>query len=189
MSRNKITHTFARAAVVLVSLMSLNLTASASTEPETSGKGSFAWGAETGGSIDMSANDMSSFDIGASFGFKKSWIKFLGIGAEMDVMLSNSARSFPIYASLKTNFQKRHSLVFMDLRAGVAVNYLPNDYQQTGAYAFGGVGINLAQGKTFSSFIVIGYTFKQFENITLTDDSLLKMPPLHMASVRLGVTF
>ena len=152
-------------------------------------KASFAWGAEAGSSIDMSANDMSSIDISASFGYKRGWIKFLGIGAAMDIMVSNSSRSFPIFASFKTNFRKRPSLVFMDLRAGVAVNYLPNDYQQTGAYSYVGLGINLARGRKFSSYVTIGYTFKDFHRIETRAGSFISLDDLHMASVRLGVTF
>ncbi len=178
-----------RTVLLVTALLSLGLSAAATDNADDKVKGAFAWGAEAGGSIDMSGNDMSSIDITASFGYKRGWIKFLGVGAEMDIMLNNSARSFPVYASLKTNFRNRPSLVFMDLRVGVAANYLPNDFQQTGAYAFGGLGVNLARGKSFTSFLVIGYTFKQFEDIHFENGDLLPMSDLHMASVRLGITF
>ncbi|MDE5554503.1 MAG: hypothetical protein K2J10_04905 [Muribaculaceae bacterium] len=151
--------------------------------------GTFAWEAEAGSSIDMSGNDMSALDIAASFGYKRGLIKFLGVGAAMNVMVNNSARSFPIYLAFKTNFRKRPSLVFMDLRCGMSLNYLPNDYQQNAFYGMLGLGVNLAQGKKFSSYLVLGYTFKQFNDIETSSGSLIKLNDIHSATVKLGVTF
>lgn len=152
-------------------------------------RGTFAWEAETGGSIDMSAGDMSSIDIAASFGYKRGVVKFIGVGAAMNVMVNNSARSFPIYLAFKTNFRRRPSLVFLDLRGGVSMNYLPNDYQQNAFYGMAGLGINLAQGKKFSSYLVLAYTYKQFDNIELEGGRLIRLDDIHSACVRLGVTF
>ena len=152
-------------------------------------KTSFAWGAEAGGSIDMSGNDMSSIDISESFGFKRGWINFLGLGAEIDIMTNNSARSFPVFLSFKTNFRNRPTLLFIDLRAGLSANYLPNDYQQTGNYAFIGLGINLARGKSFSSHMVIGYSYKEYRDIVTREDETFRMNDVHSATVKLGITF
>lgn len=167
------------------------LTAAGLTTPKTinNARGAFAWEAEAGSSIDMSGNDMSSLDIGASFGYKRGPIKFIGAGASMNVMVNNSARSFPIYLGFKTNFRQRPSLVFLDLRGGVSLNYLPNDYQQNGFYGMVGLGVNLAQGKKFSSYLVLAYTYKQFENIETSSGSYIKLDDIHTASVKLGVTF
>lgn len=176
-------------AIVEVATVTIAPVTAQKPQAQKKSKTSFAWGVEAGSSIDMSANDMSSVDFNASFGLKHGWIKFLGIGAEIDIMVSNSVRSFPVYLNLKTNFQRRQSLVFMDLRGGVAANYLPNNYQQTGTYAFGGLGVNLAQGRTFSSHLSIGYTFKQFFDIETRAGETIPLSDLHMATVRLGVTF
>ena len=35
----------------------------------------FAWGADLGSSIDMSANDMSSIDLSLAFGMRRGWIE------------------------------------------------------------------------------------------------------------------
>lgn len=152
-------------------------------------KTSFAWGADAGGSIDLSGNDMSSADISASFGFKRGWINFLGLGAEIDIMLNNSARSFPVYLSFKTNFRNRPTLLFLDFRAGISANYLPNDYQQTGSYAFVGLGINLARGKLFSSHLVIGYSYKEYRDIVTREEESFPMKDVHCATIKLGITF
>ncbi len=181
--------TLSRATATSLPAGSKTPAAATSPVPAHEVKGSFAWGAETGGSIDMSSNDMSSIDISAYFGYKRGGIKFIGIGAAMDIMVSNSARSFPIYLGFKTNFRRRQSLVFMDLRIGFAENYLPNDYQQAGAYSFLGLGINLARGRKFSSYTLIGYTYKGFQDIETSAGEIIKLGDLHMASLRLGITF
>ena len=159
------------------------------TEGNEAIKGAFAWGADAGGSIDMSSNDMSSIDFTAYFGYKRGWINFIGIGAEIDIMISNSSRSFPVYLSFKTNFRNKPTLLFMDVRGGISTNYLPSDYSQSGAYCFAGLGINLARGRKFSSHIIIGYTYKQYSNFVTRDNEGVKMNDVHLASVRLGVTF
>lgn len=174
---------------VASSLAKLTSTTRPAATPDRSVRGAFAWEAEAGSSIDMSGNDMSSLDIGASFGYKRGLIKFIGVGASMNVMVNNSARSFPIYLGFKTNFRQRPSLVFLDFRGGVSLNYLPNDYQQNGFYGMVGLGINLAQGKKFSSYLVLAYTYKQFENIETSSTSYIRLDDIHTATVKLGVTF
>lgn len=137
----------------------------------------------------MSSNDMSSVDLAASFGFKRGWINFLGLGAEIDIMTNNSARSFPVYLSFKTNFRSRPTLLFLDFRAGISANYLPNDYQQTGTYTFVGLGFNLARGKSFSSHIVVGYSYKEYRDIVTREDEVFPMKDVHAATFKLGITF
>lgn len=183
-----IKHLLRISALSLAMAVGLTNTASAESGAETD-KGAFAWGADAGGSIDMSANDMSSIDFTAYFGYKRGWINFAGVGAEIDIMLSNSCRSFPVYATLKTNFRNKPTLLFMDVRGGISVNYLPSDYSQSGAYCFAGLGINLARSKKFTSHIVIGYTYKQYSNFVTRNNEGVKMSDIHLASVRLGITF
>ena len=189
-------------AVIFMTALSPSVFAAGSNgETDTAAtRGHFTWGACAGSSIDMSGNDMASVDIAAMFGYRRGWLKFLGVGAEMDIMVNNSCRSFPIYACLRTNFRRRPSLLFLDTRLGISVNYLPDDYSQTGAYGFIGIGFNLARGKKFASHMVIGYTYKERKDYSVLynsphDDSAeptletLRTKSLHMATVRLGITF
>lgn len=175
---------YALAAVVTALILSVP-----PAEAGTTDKMAFAWGADAGGSIDMSGHDMSAIDISASFGFKRGLIDFLGVGAGIDIMLNNPARSFPVFVAFKTNFRQQPSLLFLDLRVGVSANYLPNDYQQTGAYTFAGLGFNLARGKKFASHIVIGYTFRSYKDIVTRSEEIFPMNDIHAATVKLGVTF
>lgn len=173
----------------LVAVFTASILSAIPAEAGAPDKMAFAWGADAGGSIDMSGHDMSAIDISASFGFKRRVIDFLGVGAGIDIMLNNSARSFPVFLAFKTNFRQQPSLLFLDLRVGVSANYLPNDYQQTGAYTFAGLGFNLARGKKFASHIVVGYTFKSYKDIITRSDEIFPMNDVHTATVKLGVTF
>ncbi len=148
----------------------------------------FAWGADLGASIDMGGQDMSALDFSASFGMRRGWINFLGVGAGASIMVSNSCRSFPLYASFRTNFVDRPSLLFWDLRLGVSLNYLEHNHQQTGLYGSTGLGINLARSKSFNSHIIIGYTYRERRPITGAEQSH-SFPDLHYASMTIGVVF
>ena len=44
------------------------------------GKSHFTWGAEFGSSIDMTAHNMSTFDLDVNFGYKNAVFKVVGVG-------------------------------------------------------------------------------------------------------------
>ena len=148
----------------------------------------FTWGAECGTGIDMSANDMSSVDFNASFGLRRNWLSFAGVGAGANVMVSGSYRSYPVFAVLRTDFSRLTRLLFMDVRGGVSINYLDNNQSQTGAYASAALGVNLATGRTFRSYILAGYAYYARKDIVI-EEVVLPYEPLHTAFIRLGVAF
>lgn len=148
----------------------------------------FTWGAEAGSSIDLSANDMSSIDINASFGIRQGIFTFAGIGAGANIMISNSCRTYPIFAILRTDFSRRVKLLFLDVRGGMALNYLPDNATGTGAYASVGVGINLARSRKFRSYILAGYTYVGRGDVT-SGEAVTHYPALNVAMVRLGISF
>lgn len=148
----------------------------------------FAWGADAGASIDLSGSDMSSVDFSAVFGLSRGWINFLGVGAEADIVVSSSSRSYPLFVNFKTNFRNTPSLLFWDLKAGLSLNYMEHGPQQTGFYGSTGLGVNLARSSKFCSHLVIAYTFRQrsaVEGAEMTHD----FKSLSYASVKIGVTF
>ncbi len=151
----------------------------------------FAWGAELGGSIDMTGSDMASFNFGLHVGISYSWIKFLGVGASYNIMTANSCRHMPVYAELRTDFSARPRLLFFDIRGGVSINSLPQDISRTGGYVFTGIGCNLAKSKKFASYLLVGYSFVNKGNLVVPADSSLPMhtDDLSYATVSLGVTF
>ncbi len=148
----------------------------------------FAWGAGAGASIDMSANDMSAVDFDIYFGMRRTWIQFLGVGAQADIMVSNSCRSYPLFLAFRTGFRNSPTRVFMELKGGVALNYLEHNHRQTGGYAFGGLGVRLASGPHFSSHIVLGYSWIQRKQVIGTE-MIHNFTDLHYATVKIGVTF
>lgn len=148
----------------------------------------FAWSAEFGSSVDLSGNDMSSIDIGASVGVSHKWIMLAGIGAGANIMISNSCRTYPLYAVFRTDFSSFLKIMFVEARGGIALNYLHNNQNQTGGYAGLYLGFNLARGKKFKSYITAGYTYVGRKDI-LAGEVLTEYKPLSLASVRLGVTF
>ena len=166
--------------------------ASASGAPDApkdvTGWSYFVWGAEVGGGIDMTSNDMSTVNLDAFFGYRNSWLDVLGIGAEVNMMLSNSVRAFPVYAMLRTGFSSRPTLLFMDLRGGVVFNNLTSSRQQTRLYLSPGIGVNLAGGRTFQSYVTLSYVYNGMDSFT-DGDEYHHIDGLSMACVRLGIRF
>lgn len=156
--------------------------------PNNQVKTCFAWGAEVGSSIDVSEHDMSALDFGAYFGFSRGWIKFAGVGASANIMVNNSCRSYPVYASFRTDFSNSRRLLFADVRGGISLNYLPDNVSQTCPYVSSGVGINLAGNNNFNSYIWLGYTYIGRNNVD-TPDYLIYYEDLHFVTVRLGIVF
>lgn len=154
---------------------------------QTSRPFGFAWGAELGGNIDMSGHSMSSVDINAKLGIRWRWVRFLGIGAEGDFMVTNSGRIYPIFLNLRTDFYESDQLFFLDLRGGLALNYLYGE-QNTGAYVSTGLGITLAKGKSYATHIIMAYTFYG-QDKCIKGEYIRKCPGISAATLRLGISF
>lgn len=150
--------------------------------------GHFAWGAEAGGSIDMTSNDMSTLNLDAFFGYRNSWIDVAGVGAGIHVMVSNSCRSFPIYGLFRTSFRSQPSLFFMDLRAGCVYNNNNGTPSSARLYVAPGVGFNLARSKSFTSFITLSYEFNGMREYK-KDGDLFKIANLDLAMIKIGICF
>jgi len=148
----------------------------------------FAWGIDIGAAIDMTSNDMTFFDIHGYVGYRNPWLRFAGVGAGIDMMLSNSSRSYPVYAMFRTSFSSRPRLSFLDLRAGCAFNSIDTYKQQTDFYGSLGWGVTLASSRTFTSHIILSYTFMPLSDV-MTDSGVRHMPDLHFASIRIGASF
>ena len=148
----------------------------------------FAWGANAGAGIDLSGSEMSCVELAVSVGMRWKALKFFGLGLQADIMVSNSCRSYPIYAQLRTNFHEGPSLLFWDVRGGLSINYLEENLKQTGAYFSTGVGVVLASGARYSSHLIFGYEFRSRSPIE-TETALYDLKNLHGITARLGVTF
>lgn len=156
--------------------------------PKEKIKPRFAWGADIGPAIDLSGNDMSNFNIELNVGMSRGWINFLGAGAQANISIANSNRSYPFYAIFRTNFRDKPSRLFWELRAGASLNYLDHNMQQTGVFGSTGMGIRLAETSKFTSHMVIGYCYYSRRNIAEGETTHV-FKDLHFASVKIGVVF
>lgn len=152
-------------------------------------KGRFSWGADIGSSIDMTVQARSTMNISISFGYSRKWINFLGFGAEAAFTIGNSSRTYPLYANLRTNFRNDPSILFADFKVGVALNYPGDNSYHAGAYAGIGIGCYLIRTRTFSSHLILGYTYRQ-QNADWTPSGFTDpLEDLHLASLKIGVMF
>lgn len=148
----------------------------------------FAWGAEFGTSIDISGEEMNSVDLNALIGVAAGWFDFIGVGAGVNVNVSNSNRSYPIFAAIQTDFSTIYRPVFLDLRGGASLNYLPSNISRTWTFGSVGLGIRLVHGKKLSSFITAGYCYYDRKDVD-TGEIIMHLKPLSMIQFRLGVIF
>lgn len=148
----------------------------------------FAWGVAVSSSIDLTGNNMTYTGLDADFGYKNAYIQMLGVGAGINMMMSNSSASYPVYAVLQTNFSSKPSLCFMHLKGGVSFNRINDADNQTGGYVQGGVGFNLASGKTFRSHLLLSYTLIT-RNDFVKEDVKVSCPSLQFLSFGIGITF
>ena len=147
-----------------------------------------AWGASLTASVDMSGNDMSTIGMDAFVGMRAPLIQILGLGAGINVPVSHSLHTMPVYLMARSNFRHKPSLCFMEAKAGVSINDISDNKKQTGAYASLGVGFNLATSTKFGSHLTLAYSYFGRKDYT-SDEGLVKVPSLHMATLRLGITF
>lgn len=175
---------------LIIILLALTALCAGAQEPTDSKQGvKFESAVELAGNVDMTRNDMSSVSFNAALGISTVAVPMLGVGVGVNVPVSNSSRSIPIFALIRTNFSQRLTLCFLDLRGGMSINYLENDNRQTGAYFSGGVGFNLARSSSFQSYLIVGYSFYERKDYTGSDDQQVALPSLHMATIRLGISF
>lgn len=148
----------------------------------------FSWGASLVGAVDVSGHDMSTIGIDAYLGMKVPYVQMLGVGVGVNVPVSNSLRTLPVYMVARTNFRNRPSLCFLDLRGGVSINDVDDKTRKPGEFVSVGIGINLASSKKFSSHMILAYSFIGRHDY-LVENEPVKIHNLHMATLRLGICF
>ena len=170
----------------LLSLFILSATTATYSHAETADYG-FTWGAEVASGIDMGGDNMSTLNVSALVGYRTAWIDFAGVGAGVDMMMSNSCRAYPIYAMLRSSFAPRQKLFFAEMRGGIAFNQATGVPDRTNLFLQPGGGIYLATGKNFSSYLTLSYTYNAMTFFGDKKDTLVH--GLNMATISLGVTF
>lgn len=148
----------------------------------------FAWGVDIGSTIEMTDNGFSTIDADACLGYKNSFLRVVGIGAGYHNSLENSTTFIPIYAVLRTNFTKRQTLCFLDLKGGYSLNNINGKDDQNGIYGSIGVGFNLYSNRKFKSHIILSYNYYQLKDYE-NDGRMEPVEDLHGASIKIGISF
>lgn len=149
----------------------------------------FAWGIDAGSAIDMTGNDMSAIDINAAFGYSGPYVRLLGLGASIDMMVSSSSTSYPVYAIFRSDFSRVPRLCFLELRGGTAFTNIDNYERQTTPFGSIGIGVTLAKGRTFMSHIVLSYNYTKLDDVVMPDESVRRIHDLQYAAIKIGISF
>lgn len=177
----------ARVLLIFAITIVSTLTAFAAGNTSSSPSRKFTWGAEAGTGIDMGGDNMSTLNLRATVAYSGPYLELAGIGAGVDMVMSNSTRTFPIYAIVRSSFARAPKLLFAELRGGIAVSQVPSFADQTKPFIQPGVGIHLATGATFSSYLTLSYTYNGFSFYGDKADTLIR--GLNLATIAIGVTF
>ena len=149
----------------------------------------FTWGADLGASLDLTANDMSTFGLDFILGYKNSIFKTLGAGVGIHRTVQSGDNFIPIYALIRTSFTSRPSLLFLNVRLGYSFNTI-EDSPTFGDYNAGfGCGINLSQGKKAKTYIILGVAYRYFNENHRDYVARLDTQSVWLAQLQFGVNF
>lgn len=148
----------------------------------------FTWGAETGASLDLLGNDMSTLDADIFFGYKNPLIKTLGVGAGIHRAFGTGTNFIPVYALLRIGFSRTKNLCFLNAKAGYSFNSIAGEGSRGGLKGSLGLGFNLAQSRRFHSHIIISYGFFRLDNSIITQAGS-EVRDISLAQLTFGVNF
>lgn len=143
-----------------------------------------ALGAELGANIDLSGTESSCFDIDIYAGYRKGIIQCAGVGVGIHPSFAHSRMFIPVYALFRCNLKEGKSLCFVDVKAGLSINELTDTNHNTGLYASGGIGFNLASTRKLKTYAIVGYNYTQIEPFLMYNTHAL-----HGVAIRIGITF
>ena len=157
--------------------------------PAQTQKHFFSWGVDAGSAIDMTGHDMSAIDLNAYFGYRGPYVRFAGAGTGIDMMVSQSSTTYPLYAIFRTDFSPTPKLYFIELRGGVAFTKVETAPSQNTPFASLGIGVTLAKGRTFSSHIILSYNYTKLNDYTDPDGAVTPIHDMQAACIRIGINF
>ncbi len=148
----------------------------------------FTWGGAIGVGIDMSSHDMSTIKATVVLGYKTPSVPLIGVGAGVNMMMSNSFSSFPLFGVVRTNFGAVRTPLFIEMRAGAIVTNMGSS-SHTALYLSPGIGINLAKGEKFRSYLLLSYEYNGLKYTSPDDPSIGRIRGLDYASASIGILF
>lgn len=149
----------------------------------------FTWGAEAGTSIDLTANDMSTFDVDVHFGYKNKWFQMLGAGAGIHRTVKGGDNFIPIYASLQTSFRPKPSLLFLSIKAGYSFNTISDSPTFGDLVSAIGCGVNLSQSRAAHTYLILSVGYRYFNRRHIDMIEKISTHYTYLAHLSFGVSF
>lgn len=152
------------------------------------GTGHFAWGAEVGSSVDLTGNNLTTFDANIYCGWKNSFFQMAGVGVGMQRSIGNGNSFIPFFAMLRTSFRNRPSRFFFNLKGGYSFNTLSSGHSKGGFQFSAGGGMVLKRTKLLQSYIMLAYGYYHISH-TQVDELNLDIKHVDFAQIIFGITF
>lgn len=149
----------------------------------------FTWGAEVGASIDLTGNDMSTFDIDAFFGYKNNILKVAGVGAGIHRTVGSGNNFIPVYALLRSSFTTHPSLCFLNARLGYSFNTVDESPMFGDFSSTLGCGFNLSRSRRVSSYLILSGGYRYFNERHMNMISKIDRHYIWIAQLQFGMNF
>lgn len=148
----------------------------------------FTWGLEIGSSVDVTGNDLTTFNTDVSLGYRNLPIKMVGIGFGVHRAFGNGNAFVPLYAIVRSWLRKQPSRFFIDMRAGYSFNTISNEKYRGGFMMNAGLGIVLQSNRRIESHIMLSYGYYHI-NATQTQHLQMSINHADYAILGFGVSF
>lgn len=149
----------------------------------------FTWGADVGASVDLTAHDMSTFDLDVIWGYKSNLIKTAGLGVGIHRTVQGGDNFIPVYALFRSSFTTRPSLLFFNARIGYSFNTVENSPMFGDFNSALGCGVNLSRSKKANTYIIVSAAYRYFNKRHQDYISRLDTYSVWMAQLQFGVNF
>lgn len=145
-------------------------------------------GLELGTSLDLSGNDMSTFNVDIIGGYRNKLFQLIGVGAGFHKSLGSRDRFIPLYVVVRTGFIPRPTLLFMHLSLGYSFNTISDSAMFGDTTAAIGCGINLVRKPRYQSNIILSFGYRHFNKRHQAHINVSK-PNLGFAQISFGLSF
>lgn len=119
----------------------------------------FTWGADVGTSIDIGGYDLSTFDLEVVLGYKRAWLRTLGVSCGVHRDFTKGNHLIPLMALVRTQLLPGSNATFLNIKAGYSFNSIGESDTNTGFMMNVGIGFNLASSRQFQTHLVLSYEY------------------------------
>lgn len=150
-----------------------------------------AWGLEVGSSVDLTGNDLSTFDAHLFGGYSNRLFQVLGVGLGIHRSIGrryNKNLFIPIYGVVRTSFRTKPSRFFFTLKSGYSFNTVHNGASKGGFLISGSGGFVLTRSRILTSYISLGYGYYHINDATVYSQNL-DLNHIDFAHIFFGVLF